>query len=400
MNVARLVGLILGKPLTMPQLVQFTAIFTVIDFMVFESGIFQKIPPIPVAWQLLVFIPALFITFAAPCLSLLRFPRKSNALFSYGLSFEQRETCVLYFIKQKSRELLIVISLCYGLELLGEIIFVRSNLNFFSLSIAACGYAEVKAFEWFLGSAVTHGLIRPGAKDKGPRGQGRLGSVQLRRFGIFAIELVSRRLTGFLKNPIRAISRRQLLYFMHGDLFASIAVPLGGVALSALACVMLKDARYQVSDLINVIFPFALLAMNAESAVLSAQKITQCSYYSIMERDFFLSNAIVAAFFCLPFTVIFLATSLTGLTTVRGVFRASDFVSTQLFLIVAAGNWYASMASFSAARIAGVFFWGFPLIALLGIMVPYYGALFPLGILAALFLLGRGDLNRRAVNAF
>jgi hypothetical protein len=33
-------------------------------------------------------------------------------------------------------------------------------------------------------------------------------------------------------------------------------------------------------------------------------------------------------------------------------------------------------------------------------MVPYYGALFPLGMLAALFLLGRGDLNRRAVNAF
>jgi uncharacterized membrane protein YciS (DUF1049 family) len=183
---------------------------------------------------------------------------------------------------------------------------------------------------------------------------------------------------------------------MHGDLFASIAVPLGGVALSVLSCAMLGNSRYQVSDLINVIFPFALLAMNAESAMASAQKIMQCSYYTITKRDFFVSNAVVAALFCLPFAIMFLVMGNSGPVFPRAVFRTINFLSTQSFLIAGAGYWYSSMASSSEGRFSGVFFWGFPLIALLGIMVPYYGALFPLSMVAALYFLACGDLNRRA----
>jgi len=395
MNVARLAALILGKPVKKDQLFQFAAIFTVIDFVVFESGIFPKIPPIPVAWQLLVLAPALLFVLVKQSLSLVRFPREPNALFSYGVSFEQRKACVIFHVKQQSSNLMLFISLCYGLLIIGELCFARSNFKALSLVIFLCGYGEVKALEWTLTTIVSGGLLHPTAKDRALRGQWGLGNIQWRRLSIAAIEAVSRQSTRFLGNPVRAVSRRQLLYFMHGDLFASIAVPLGGVALSALACAMLGNSRYQVSDLINVIFPFALLAMNAESAMASAQKIMRCSYYTITKRDFFIANAVVAALFCLPFTIMFLATGNSGPVFPRGVFRTINFLSTQSFLVAGAGQWYSSMASSSEVRFAGVFFWGFPLIALLGIMIPYYGALFPCSMLAALYFLARGDLNRR-----
>ena len=225
MNVARLAALILGKPVKKDQLFQFAAIFTVIDFVVFESGIFPKIPPIPVAWQLLVLAPALLFVLVKQSLSLVRFPREPNALFSYGVSFEQRKACVIFHVKQQSSNLMLFISLCYGLLIIGELCFARSNFKALSLVIFLCGYGEVKALEWTLTTIVSGGLLHPTAKDRALRGQWGLGNIQWRRLSIAAIEAVSRQSTRFLGNPVRAVSRRQLLYFMHGDLFASIAGP-------------------------------------------------------------------------------------------------------------------------------------------------------------------------------
>ena len=397
MDIARASGLLAGRPFKKKQLAWFAAVFTAIDFFVFESGVCgQTIPQIPEVWQLLVFIPVLYLAFVMPTFSVICFPREPNALFSYGMSFEQRKACVIYHVKKQSSNLMLFISLCYGFLLIGELCFARTNLKALSVVIFLCGYGEVKALEWLLAVTLSRELLHPTARDRALRGQWGLENIQWRRLSIAAIEAVSRQSTRFLGNPARAVSRRQLLYLMHGDLFASVAVPLGGVALSALACAMLKTSRYQVSDLINVIFPFALLAMNAQSALASAQKIMQCSYYTITKRDFFIANAVVAALFCLPFAVMFLVMGSSGPVFPRGVFRAVNFLSTQSFLIVGAGHWYSSMASPSEGRFSGVFFWGFPLIALLGIMVPYYGALFPLSMLTALYFLARGDLNRRA----
>lgn len=401
MDVVRTTAIVLGKPLKNRTLIQIGMIFTAIDFLVFESGLCsQTAPQIPEAWQLLVFIPLLFFSFISPSFSILRNPRKAIALFALGPSFDQRKMCVLHFVKQKTREIVLLISVCYGMIFIGEIFFARSNLTLFSMVVFALGYIEVKALEWLCVAAVSRGLISPTKKDRAERSKLFPGMLQWQRFGITVVEGVTRACTGFLKNPVRAIARRQLLYLMHGDFFLSVTVPLGGVALSVLVCFMAKDARYQISDLINVIFPFALVAMNAESALLSAQKIVQCSYYTITARDFFLANTVVAALFSLPFTGIFLFTGAIGAITPQGFFRIINFLCVQLFMIAASSAWYASMAAVRQGRSMAGFFWGFPLIALLGIMVPYYGALFPLGMLAALFLLGRGDLNRRAANAF
>jgi hypothetical protein len=346
----------------------------------FISGLFFGLLPtlsIYVEPFLYFFVPGWFIFIISQVFPLLMTPRKETFAFVLGVPFIARRQAVLRFINAMQGRLFLFIcaAVCaYGVT------HLNLDANAWVLKVAGFSAALlVPAALLYLAilGAIVSGILRPSKKDPRQAGLFHLRGMAVKqavsRFNLQTAKAIA----GLLPGPAGIILKRQILYVLRYDVYTfviswSIAVPA-----TALIAFLVADKGAAVISI--SLFALLSLLLFITTACLgdSAEKLYECPYYSFKGMSVLWANLVLGMGFCAPFLIvgfILLAWHAHG-SYLRVALDAGSFLlAVASFCLSIAQLWSWGSRSRAAIATTGIAL----LCSLLGVMIPWYGILFPL----------------------
>lgn len=346
----------------------------------FISGLFFGLLPtlsIYVEPFLYFFVPGWFIFIISQAFPLLMTPRKETFAFVLGVPFIARRQAVLRFINTMQTRLFCLISaaICaYGVT------HLNLDARVWAYKVAGFGAALlVPAALLYLAvlGAIVSGILRPSKKDPRQAGLFHLRGMAVKqavsRFNLRTAKAIE----GLLPGPAGIILKRQILYLLRYDVFTFIICWAIAVPATALIGVLVADKESAVISI--SLFALLCLLLFITTACLgdSDEKLYWCTYYSFKGTTVLWANLVLAMGFCAPFLIlgfILLAWRAHG-SYLQIVFDAGAFLlAVTSFCLSIAQLWSSGSQSRAAIATTGIAL----LCGLLGVMIPWYGILFPL----------------------
>ena len=332
------------------------------------------------------FVPGWFIFIISQAFPLLMTPRRETFAFILGLPFVSRRQAALRFINAMQTRLFLFIcaAVCtYGVT------HLNLDADAWVLKVAGFGAALlVPAALLYLAvlGAIVSGVVHPSKKDPRQAGLFHLRGAAIKRTMSRFNLRIARTVAKLLPGPAGILLKRQILYLLRHDVYTFIICWSIAVPATALIAVLVADKGAAVISI--SLFALLCLLLFVTTACLgdSAEKLHQCPYYSFKGTAVLGANLILAMGFCAPFLImgfILLALHAHG-SYLRIALDAGAFLlAVASFCLSIAQLWsWGSKSRTTAATVALSLVCG-----LLGIMIPWYGILFPLSALGVFLLL-------------
>jgi hypothetical protein len=332
------------------------------------------------------FIPGWFIFVFSRVFGFLRNPRKEAFAFIIGLPYSMRRDAALRFINAMQKRLFVLLgtSICsYGASHLHGGVFTMVHKTF---GFEAILFGQAILLYLFLLSAVLLRVLHPSRNDPRQLILFNLRGSSAKQAAARIILRIARTASQHFPGPAGIIIKRQVLYLLRHDLLTLAAS--WAIAFFATGTVAFLVWRQSAAAICISFFALLCLLLFITTACLgdSAEKLYECPYYFFKKSTAFGANLILAAGLCAPFLIL-------GL-----ILPAAHAHESYLRMALDAGTFLLVVASFclSIAQL-----WSFgphsPTIAgtialsivcgLLGIMIPWYGVLFPLAALGVFVFL-------------
>jgi hypothetical protein len=331
------------------------------------------------------FVPGWFIFLASRVFPLLRNPRRETVAFIFGLPFVARKQAALRFINAMQARLVILISAAIAAFAITQLTSGGAAAASKTAGFGAVLLGQALLLYLLVQGAIALGAVRPSKND--PR---QVGLFHLR--GVAVKQTVSRfilRIAGavavLVPGPAGIVLKRQALYLLRHDPATFVATWSIAIPALTLVAVMVRDRGAATISIALFALLCLLLFITTSCLGDSAEKLRACPYYSFSGATVVGANLLIALALCAPLTALCL------LLLVRNNDGAwlRTAVDVGAFLLAAA-SLCLSMAQLwswgqeSRATVAAV---ALSLVCgLLGIMIPWYGFLFPAAAVAVAVL--------------
>jgi hypothetical protein len=331
------------------------------------------------------FVPGWFIFIMSQAFPLLMTARRETFAFVLGLPFIARRQAALRFVNAMQVRLFIFIGA-------GICAYSAAHWNSGSASIhKIAGFAAAllgQAALLYLAAqgAIVSGVLRPSKKDPRQAGLFHLRGAAIKRTMSRFNLRIARTIAKLLPGPAGILLKRQILYLLRHDAYTFVIC--WSIAIPATAVIAVLVADKGAAVILISLFALLCLLLFVTTACLgdSAEKLHGCPYYTFKGTAVLWANLVLAMGFCAPFLIL-------GFTLL-----AWHAHGPYLRIALDAGAFLIAIVSFCLS-IAQLWSWGQKsrtiaatvalslVCGLLGIMIPWYGILFPLSALGVILLL-------------
>jgi hypothetical protein len=323
------------------------------------------------------FVPGWFIFLISQAFPFLLTPRKETFAFVLGLPFIARRQAALRFFN--AMQIRLFLCICTAICVYGA---THLNLDARAWAYKVAGFGAallVPAALLYLAvlGTIVSGIIRPSKKDPRQAGLFHLRGAAIKRAVSRFTLRIAQAIAGLLPGPAKILLKRQILYLLRHDVYTFvISWSIAGPA-TALIAVLVADKGSAVISVSLFALLCLLLFLTTSCLGDSAEKLYGCPYYSFKGTAVLWANLLLASGFCAPFLILgiilmrlhahglYLRIALDG-----GVF----LIAVASFCLSIAQLWSSGQKSRTIVATVALSV----VCGLLGIMIPWYGILFPL----------------------
>ncbi len=361
-------------------------------FGIFEllAVVTKNLPRFPVPWLLMIIVPIAQIIFIARIVSILRFPRRNDLIFIYGLDFKHRRALALtsFEAAQNMLKSFVIPALVTSLVLELSVLHLFSVLETIVSPLLLIGWLFLLPL---IGKAmIEKGFFKPVKTDRLPE----TSKTTVLFSDQFAKVLLKfgAALSSLTPKYLRPLVLRNIFILFRSEMFLLPLFLFAAPVLQIVLILIVQDMSSPFVDLFSMVILFAVGSWYA-SLIREANAMSIANpYYTFDRRRVLLAFALTFVILTLPLFLVYIGAISSQLLSLKGVLRLfTGIAMIAVTAILASAHVYAPLRKDSEQVGTAMFFGG----GCIGLFIGYFGFIFPILVGVAFFLKEWGILNSR-----